>query len=746
MATSFDLTDLRHFGFIFNVLLGRNYMKSARNFINLILILGYLFANQLLAQPAAENQSITIRKAISADQRRSGDNQYDLTGNTLKDPIIIRVLSDTEPLADFPVYFALVSAPKKAKDVEMESSPILTDKEGFAQCTVRLGTKPGDYLIAARLANDQVDNNQVFFKVHARKPSWVFFLVMGLVGGLGLFLFGMEMMSGGMKKSAGNKMRTILQRLTTNRVIAMLVGALVTMTIQSSSATTVMLVSFVHAGLMTFIQALGVILGSNIGTTVTAQIIAFKITDYALLMIAIGIALYLFGRRDSYKYYGEVILGFGLLFLGMSLMSKAMYPLRDYQPFIDILKSLENPFLGILAGAIFTALVQSSSAFTGIVIVLAIEGVLTLEAGIPLIFGANVGTCITAALASITASREARRVALAHVFFNIAGVLIFLPFVGPFADFVRSLSPGGTAAADLGAVVPRQIANAHTIFNVTAAVVFLPIAGLFAKLINRLLPEKIEDRGLQPTTRYLDERVISTPAVAIDLAIAETSTILRLLDRMVSAIIQPFIEPKVGEDTSHPQLNVIEGIQMREEKIDYLDEQVSKYLLAISRQHLDDEQTKEVYGLLSVVNDMESIGDVINRSLMPMVNMKLAAKADFSTEGRKELISYHKKVMKQVYRLESFFDRFKLKDVEKIIKKRGKYLDLQYKMLQEHLQRVGTERIESVSTHQVHVKLMDTLKRINSYIGDIAKTLADVIKPETHSAFWAEKEEEETAA
>lgn len=721
-------------------------MKSAQNFINLTLIMGFFISNQLVAQTATTNYPITIRKATSDDQRRSGDNQYNLTGNALSDPVVVRVLSGTEPLASYPVHFTLVSSPKKAKGAAVEPIPVLTDKEGFAQSIVRLGSKPGDYLISARLANDQVDKNQVFFKVHARKPSWVFFLVMGLVGGLGLFLFGMDMMSDGMKKSAGNKMRTILQRLTTNRFIAMLVGALVTMTIQSSSATTVMLVSFVHAGLMSFVQALGVILGSNIGTTVTAQIIAFKITDYALLMIAMGIALYLFGRRDSHKYYGEVILGFGLLFLGMSLMSKAMYPLRDYQPFIDVLKSLENPLLGILAGAIFTALVQSSSAFTGIVIVLAIEGVLTLEAGIPLILGANVGTCITAALASITASQEARRVALAHVLFNLGGVLIFLPFIAPFADFVRSLSPGGAAGVDLGAVVPRQIANAHTIFNVAAAVIFLPLVGLFAKLILRLMPEKITDRGLQPTTLYLDERLLSTPAMAIDLAIAEIASILRLLDRMVSAIIKPFIEPKIGQDVSHPQLNVIEGIQMREDKIDFLDEQVSRYLLAISRQQLDDEQTKEVYGLLSVVNDMENIGDVVNRSLMPMVNLKLAANADFSAEGRKELISYHKKVMKQVYRLEAFFDRFKLKDVEKIIKKRGKYLDLQYELLQEHLQRVGTERVESVSTHQVHVKLMDTLKRINSYIGDIAKTLADVIKPETHSAFWAKPEEGEEAA
>jgi len=717
-------------------------MKSTQNIIRMTLILGFLFFNQLLAQSGTVDPTITIRKASTIDQRKSGDNQYNLTGNTLNDPIVVRVLSGSEPLADYPVHFSLIASPKKAKGATVEPTPVLTDKEGFAQTIVSLGSKSGEYLIAARLANDQVDNNQIFFKVHARKPSWVFVLVMGLVGGLGLFLFGMEMMSGGMKKSAGNKMRTILEKLTTNRVIAMFVGALVTMTIQSSSATTVMLVSFVHAGLMTFVQALGVILGSNIGTTVTAQIIAFKITDYALLMVAVGIGFYLFGRKESYKYLGEVILGFGLLFLGMALMSKAMYPLRDYQPFIDILKSLENPLVGILAGAIFTALVQSSSAFTGIVIVLAIEGVLTLEAGIPLIFGANVGTCITAGLASITASREARRVALAHVIFNIAGVLIFLPFVGPLADFVRSLSPGDAAVADLGAVVPRQIANAHTIFNITAAIIFLPIAGLFARLINRLIPVKIIDRGLQPTTLHLDERLISTPAVAINLAIAEIATILRLLDRMVSAIILPFIDSKVGEDVSHPQLNVIEGIQMREDKIDYLDKQVSNYLLAISRQPLDDEQTKEVYGLLTVVNDMESIGDVINRSLMPMVNLKLAANADFSAEGRKELISYHKKVMKQIYRLESFFDHFKFKDVEKIIKKRGKYLDLQYKLLQEHLQRVGTERVESVSTHEVHVILMDTLKRINSYIGDIAKILVNVIKPDTHIPLGVNQEDE----
>ena len=220
--------------------------------------------------------------------------------------------------------------------------------------------------------------------------SWGF-LTISLFGGLSLFLYGMAKMSEGMKKAAGNKMRNILAVLTKNRVIALIVGAFVTMVIQSSSATTVMLVSFVQAELMTYAQSIGIILGANIGTTVTAQLVAFKLTDYALLMITVGFAMTMFGKKESVKHIGEAILGFGILFFGMKIMSDAMKPLRSFQPFIDLMKGLENPLFGILIGAAFTALIQSSSAFTGIVIVLAQQGLLTLEAGIPLILGANIG-------------------------------------------------------------------------------------------------------------------------------------------------------------------------------------------------------------------------------------------------------------------------------------------------------------------------------------------------------------------
>ncbi|RLC27701.1 MAG: hypothetical protein DRH32_09935, partial [Deltaproteobacteria bacterium] len=258
-------------------------------------------------------------------------------------------------------------------------------------------------------------------------------LVIMLLGGLSLFMYGIEKMSEGLKKSASRHIRNILGALTSNRIIAFIIGAVVTMLVQSSSATTVMLVSFVQAGLMSFAQSLGVILGADVGTTVTAQLIAFKLTDYALLMVAGGFAVRMMGKRHQLRGVGDVLLGFGILFYGMKLMGDAVAPLKACSDFIYLLNGLENPLLGIFAGAVFTAVIQSSGAFTGIVIVLAQEGLISLEAGIALVLGANIGTCVTAILASIGMEREAKRVALGHVMFKVVGVLIFVFWIPAFA-------------------------------------------------------------------------------------------------------------------------------------------------------------------------------------------------------------------------------------------------------------------------------------------------------------------------
>jgi phosphate:Na+ symporter len=552
-------------------------------------------------------------------------------------------------------------------------------------------------------------------------------LVIGLLGGLAFFLYGMEKMSEGMKKSAGNRMRTILAALTRNRFIALLVGAFVTMVIQSSSATTVMLVSFVQANLMGFAQCMGVILGAGIGTTITAQLIAFKLTDYALLMIAVGFALRMFGRSEGAKGIGEIVLGFGILFYGMKIMSQAMQPLRSFPVFIDFLKGLENPLLGILVGTAFTALIQSSSAFTGILIVLAQQGLITLEAGIPMIFGANIGTCITAGLASIGTSREAKRVALAHMMFKVGGVLLFIFWIPAFADLTRNL------AQSTGSGAARQIANAHTIFNFGLSAFFLPLTTLFAKLITRILPDRKEDKDLRITTWHLDESQITTPAIAMDLARTEIARMAKLLGRIQRAIIVPFLSDEPRRDEVFPQLSLIDGIEMREEKINFLQEKITDYLVQVARQELTDAQSKEAYGMISMVKDMESLGDLIHRNMIPMIPKKRALETDFSLEGKEELLIYHEKVCGQIYLLQEAFAQRDPEKAKAIMSKERKYLDLESQYRVQHLERIRHQKKESLETHAVHMELMDLMKQIVVYSSNIAKTFLSTAEILTHA-------------
>ncbi len=557
--------------------------------------------------------------------------------------------------------------------------------------------------------------------------SW-FFVIMGLLGGLVLFLYGMEKMSEGLKKSAGNGMRNILSALTNNRVIGLAVGAFVTMVIQSSSATTVMLVSFAQAQLLNFGQTISVILGANIGTTVTAQLIAFKLTDYAFLIIIIGFALTVLSKKDSYKHLGESLLGFGILFLGMKVMSDSMAPLRDYQPFIEVMKDLENPLFGLLIGAVFTALIQSSSAFTGIVIVLAQQGLITLDAGIPMLLGSNIGTCVTAGLASIGASRDAKRVALVHVIFNTVGAVLFLFWIPYFVELVQWASPVSDAVGiqKLAAETPRQIANAHTFFNVSLALVFLPFTSLFSIVVLKILPIKEEEKGIEVVTWHLEEKAIETPAMAIDLSRAEVGRMAKILRRMLRAIVHPLFNDDEGTDNIHKHLNIIDGIEMREDKIDYLQKKVTSYLLKIGRQQLSEEQSREVFNLISIVRDLEAIGDVIHRDMFPLIAKKRALKIDFSKEGQKEILLYHSKIYKQLVRLEETFSENKLKKAEKIVSKEIKYTDLEAEFKIKHLERLKDARKESIATHEIHMEILDNLKQISVYVTEIARSVVEV--------------------
>lgn len=572
-----------------------------------------------------------------------------------------------------------------------------------------------------------------------------FLLVIGLLGGLALFLYGMEKMSDGMNKTASNRMRDMLAALTRNRVMALVVGAFVTMIIQSSSATTVMLVSFVQAGLMSFTQTLGVILGANVGTTITAQLIAFKLTDYALLMISIGFGMHMISNRDEIKNIGEIILGFGILFYGMKLMSDTMTPLRDYPVFIDIMKQLEHPFAGILAGTVFTAIVQSSSASTGVVIVLASQGLISLETGIPVIFGANIGTCVTAGLASINTSREAKRVALAHVIFQVAGVLIFLFWIPEFAKFIKLISE------KFGSDVARQVANAHTIFNVGLAIIFLPFVPLYGRLVEKIFPDREAPVSIEIKTKYLDDARITSPALAIELARRELSYMAEILGRMLRGIIIPFISEKKWimneedlsdeekeafikeipiRDERHPTMSLMEALDMREDYVDFLNDRIHEFLIKVSQEEASMPQANELYGMISIASDLESIGDLIHRNLLKLIDKKNELDKDFSVEGKEELMIYHGKVCRQIDRLAEAFAERDIPKAIKIMNKERKYLDLEAQYRIKHLERMRHERMDSVKTHEVHMELMDVLKQIVVYTSNIAKTFLLKCYPE----------------
>ncbi|MBT8396836.1 MAG: Na/Pi cotransporter family protein [Gemmatimonadetes bacterium] len=463
---------------------------------------------------------------------------------------------------------------------------------------------------------------------------------MGLFGGLALFLFGMDQLSKSLKSVAGGRMKALLSRLTTNRVTAAFSGALVTAVIQSSSVTTVLVVGFISAGLMTMVQSVGVIMGANIGTTVTAQIVAFKVTEYALLLVALGFGMQFFARRTRVRDQGMILMGLGLIFFGMGVMGDAMDPLRSSPFFIDLMKGMETPFWGILIGAAFTALVQSSSATTGVVIVLATQGFLSLPAGIALAFGANVGTCVTAVLAAMGKPREALRAAAVHVLFNVLGVVIWVAFIDQLADMVVAVSPaapGLTGLDKLAAETPRQIANAHTLFNVVNTVLFLPLAGLFVKVVEWLVPELPPSELDVVRPRYLDLELIQTPSLAADRARLE---VLHMGDRVRGMLTR--ILPALFEGT-HEDLIEIKGL---DEGVDLLHGRIVDYLRRLNQEHLSESVAQDLMSIMEAANDLEAVGDIIETNLVAQGLGRLEEGLVVSQVTQEVIFEFHKVILR----------------------------------------------------------------------------------------------------
>jgi len=386
---------------------------------------------------------------------------------------------------------------------------------------------------------------------------------------------------------------------------ATVTGTVVTAVTQSSSVTTVLLVGFVSAGLMTLQQSVGVIMGANVGSTFTAQIIAFNVTKYALAIVAVGFVAMFGGRNERLRRYGAIVMGLGLIFFGMKLMSDAMQPLRGYEPFIDIMAKMNVVVLGVLAGAVFTAVVQSSAATTGLVIVMAADGLIDLRGGIAIAFGANIGTCATALLATIGKPRAALRAAAVHILFNVVGVAVWLPFVGRLAGWVEAVSDDPA----------RQIANAHTLFNVVNVALFVGFTGPIAVAVSRLVPIRVaaEDDASRPL--YLDAAVLSTPALALDRVRMELGRMGRALLEMLDTAA-----PVVGRGTE-AQLAKVEAA---DQHLDALHGHVADYLASLGRIRLSRDEERRLADLLAIANYLENMGDAIERNMVAIGRQRIS--------------------------------------------------------------------------------------------------------------------------
>ncbi len=550
------------------------------------------------------------------------------------------------------------------------------------------------------------------------EPNW-WDMSIRLLGGLALFLFGMEQMAGSLKLVAGERMKVVLARLTTNRFMGALTGAFVTAIIQSSSVTTVLVVGFISAGLMSMAQSIGVIMGANIGTTITAQIVAFKVTKYALLMVAFGFGAWFFSKQDKIRHYGNMLLGLGLIFFGMSLMSDAMFPLRSYQPFLDLMATMANPLIGILIAAVFTALIQSSSATTGIVIVMASQGFITLPAGITLAFGANIGTCVTAMLASIGKRREAIRAALVHVIFNIAGVLLWVAFIDYLADLVLLISPTSnelTGTAKLAADTPRQIANAHTIFNIANTLIFIGFIGTFGRLVERLVPDRPleEERITRP--RFLDDELLETPTLALDMARLEIGRAGQQVREMLNQIMPALL----GGDRK-----LLAEIGEMDDKVDVLHEQIVGYLGKLSGEILNQQQTETVLNLMSTINNLENFADLIETDLVGLGYKRLEENLQISPETQRMLNHLHTQVSQAV---ELALQAVKLQDTNRADQVTGMKTTVQqlFDAATNHqATRLVADEPNRLQAYTLEVEIIEKLRRIYYFAKRIAKLVEE---------------------
>ncbi len=558
-----------------------------------------------------------------------------------------------------------------------------------------------------------------------------FQIIVTLFGGLAIFIYGMNLMSDGLQKAAGDKMRNILAMLTKNPVMGVFAGALVTAVLQSSSATTVMVIGFTSAGLMKLRQAISVIMGANIGTTITAQLIAFNIGDYAWIFVFIGFVLYFFfKKKEVVTDIGQIMFGFGLLFVGINTMSNVMEPLAQSPVFTDlIMKVSDIPVLGVLVGLCMTLVVQSSSATIAVLQNLAmtagpdgISSIIGLEGAIPVLFGDNIGTTITALLASIGASKNAKRTAISHTIFNVTGTLLFIWFVPQIADFVTMISPKGPETE----VISRQIANTHLIFNITVTLLWLPFINVLAKIVTLIIPGEDKER-IDGEPVFLDTNVLEQPIFAIHLAIQELSRNASLTFDMLKKSRLSFInnDSQLAKEVIETDA-VVNNI--RTKTIEYLSQ-------ILSSESITDFQKERVAALMHVSSDIEHIGDYC-KNIIGLSQDKNKNRYSFTDAAKAEVNGYFDDIEAMIEQTIKCLETGSLELAEGVLEKEKGINDTEIKIRKEHMHRIADEELSPAVT-VVFLDLIHNLERV----GDSCNNIAEAVIKGYHAKKAKELEE-----
>lgn len=542
-------------------------------------------------------------------------------------------------------------------------------------------------------------------------------IAFGLLGGLAIFIYGMNMMSECLQKAAGEKMRSILALLTKNPVMGVLAGALTTAVLQSSSATTVMAIGFVSAGFMNLPQAISIIIGANIGTTMTAQIIAFKLSDYIYAIIFVGFIISFLVKSEKVKNIGQTIFAFGLLFLGIETMGSVMKPLADSPVFTEMIARVSDvPILGVAVGTLMTLVVQSSSATVAVLQNFAsqagpdgVTSVIGLAGAIPILFGDNIGTTITAVLASIGQTKDAKRTAVAHCVFNISGTFLFIWFVGPFAKLIQMISPKGPEIE----VISRQIANAHTIFNCVMTLVWVPLIWLMVKIVMRIIPDGRKEQYSLSEPLYLDDKLLGQPTAALQLVAKEVlhcSEIVRDMIRQTREALKN--EEKKEIEDVHCKLDAVKSLHAR----------ITQYLTDLfASGSLNEEQASQSAGIMYVLSDVDRMG-ILCGEVAGGIKEKMEKKYKYSKEAMKDLGKSLELIETMYSEVLEAIVSGKLEHAKELVKKREKVMELDISMRKAHMSRVSKGKCDASLTAPFN-SILYSIDRMGNSCVNIADTV-----------------------